>query len=211
MERPFVLGWRTKLDENGDNLTTKREQPAGPAQNVADIQYSLKRILEYPSFRSSQQLSAFLSYVVNEEIAGRGALIKAYSVAVDALGRPESFDPSHDPVIRVIATRLRKALDAFYAEAGAKVPIRIKLVRGSYRPVFLPIAPKRLPSEEAPEARSAARLLQQRQLRRYRIIISVLLILLTLLFTYLIWHVDYHMRVHPTETLIPFDMLPGPE
>jgi len=57
-------------------------------------------------------------------------------VAVDALGRPESFDPSADPVIRVVANRLRKALDSFYEERSATVPVHIMLVRGSYRPSF---------------------------------------------------------------------------
>ena len=57
-------------------------------------------------------------------------------MAVDALGRPESFDPSADPVIRVVANRLRKALDSFYEERSATVPVHIMLVRGSYRPSF---------------------------------------------------------------------------
>lgn len=122
-----------------DNQALRMHAPAGPDVNSADILFTLERILEAQTFRSSPQLSSFLHYVVTEELAGHGALIKAYSVAVDALGRPASFDPSKDPVIRVIANRLRKALDAAYGEGGADLPVHIRLVKGSYRPRFEPL------------------------------------------------------------------------
>jgi hypothetical protein len=119
-------------------LSSQHNFPVESGEDVADIFISLDKILNHPAFKSSPQLSSFLYYVVSEEIAGRGEKIKAYTVAVDALGRPESFDPSSDPVIRVVANRLRKALDRFYSDMGDTVPIRIKLVKGSYRPVFVP-------------------------------------------------------------------------
>ena len=154
--------------------------------------YSLNRILEQPPFKTSPQLTAFLVYVVNEELDGRGELIKAYSVAVDALGRPDSFDPSSDPVIRVIATRLRKALDTFYDKPDPGVPYRIRLVRGSYRPVFSPAPPATLPKTvQAHPAPAAQTLLATNQRRRYHLIISGLLVLLVVLITYIVWDLEH--------------------
>lgn len=147
------------------------------------------------------QLPAFLNYVVKEELAGRGNKIKAYTVAVDALGRPDSFDPSTDPVIRVIANRLRKALDNAYARDDVEVPVRIELIRGSYRPVFHRVAPP----EREPAGRKAARPVSEmaqpaplRPSRRYVLIISLLSILLALALGYITWHLFNHEHYDAT-------------
>jgi len=164
--------------------------------------------------RSSPQLSAFLSYVVSEELAGRGAFIKAYSVAVDALGRPDSFDPSKDPVIRVMATRLRKALVAFYDEAPEDVPTKIMLVRGSYRPVFSPYEPQAQAQEQvdttdaapvdmastSPEPTAA---LPPHKLRRFHLIIALLVVLLLAATAYIAWDILVYMS--GTDNLSIFD------
>lgn len=164
------------------------DQPALPRADVDDILYSLRRMLSDPSFKASPQISAFLFYVVNEEIAGRGELIKAYSVAVDALGRPDSFDPSQNTAIRVLATRLRKALADFYEDA-VDVPVRISLVRGSYRPQFAPNPPVLARANfSAPPAASPASTPVLQQVRRYHLIITVLMTLLILAITFIIWN-----------------------
>lgn len=97
---------------------------------------ALQKILETEAFRTAPQLQKFLRYVVEEELAGRGDQLKAYNIAVDALGRPESFDAQKDPVVRVQAGRLRKLLATYYAGDGANEPLRIELPKGSYRPRF---------------------------------------------------------------------------
>lgn len=98
---------------------------------------ALKNVLESDGFQAAPQLQRFLKYVVDEELAGRGDQLKAYNIAVDALGRPESFDAQSDPVVRVQAGRLRKLLAAYYAGEGADEPVRIELPKGSYRPRFV--------------------------------------------------------------------------
>ena len=45
---------------------------------------------------------------------GNKSRIKAYTVAVDALGKPDTFDPQNDPVVRVLAGRLRSSLSGYY-------------------------------------------------------------------------------------------------
>jgi len=130
------------------------------------------------------QLSAFLNYVVREELAGRGNKIKAYTVAVDALGRPETFDASSDPVIRVVANRLRHALNRFNAEPAVDLPVRIKLVKGSYRPVFT-TGDVEVEAADTDEVLIAPN--PSSRTRRCRQIITVLSILLVLALTYMVW------------------------
>ena len=136
------------LGASVDKQALRISEPVRPDRNSADILLSLDTILETPTFRSSPQLSSFLLHVVREELAGRGDLIKAYTVAVDGLGRPESFDPSKDPSIRVLATRLRRTLNTVYERGDLDVSVRIRLIKGSYRPRFEPFQPTRAPPEE---------------------------------------------------------------
>jgi len=80
-------------------------------------------------------MSAFLSYVVTQTLNGNGNRIKAYTIGVDALGKPGSFDAQDDPSVRVLALRLRRALSSIYdSEQPSEVVIEIRL--GSYVPDF---------------------------------------------------------------------------
>ena len=65
------------------------------------------RVLGSEEFRASPNLTAFLRFIVERTLEGREDTIKAYTVATEVLGRPESFDPQVDPIVRVEATRLQ--------------------------------------------------------------------------------------------------------
>lgn len=94
------------------------------------------RIIGSATFRSAPQLASFLSYIVKATLLGRQHEIKGYTIAVEALGRPDDFDPVSDPIVRVEAGRLRRAIDSYYAGEGAHDPVRIMVERGSYVPRF---------------------------------------------------------------------------
>lgn len=113
-----------------------------------EVLSSLQPVLESPSFASSQQLRSFLTYVVTQKLDGNEDRLKAYTIAVDALNKPESFDSQIDPTVRVLAGKLRKALSAYYAETQANEPVKFHMPKGSYRPEFLPNLPS---SSKAPE------------------------------------------------------------
>lgn len=93
-------------------------------------------VLAGRALEKSPQLRAMLKYVVNETLAGRASAIKAYSIAVDVLGRDEDFDPGTDTIVRVQAGRLRAALDEYYEDEGRARPVRITLPKGTYVPRF---------------------------------------------------------------------------
>ena len=109
----------------------------------ADIGAVMERIVASPGFSKSSQLSNFLRFVVEETLAGRTDRIKAYTIAVDALGRDPSFDPQTDPIVRVEAGRLRRALEHYYENGGRNDPFIIELPLGSYVPVFRANSPPR--------------------------------------------------------------------
>jgi len=111
--------------------------------DVLDAREALGRIQTAGLLSSSPKLEAFLHYVVVEEMEGRGEGISAYSIAVNALDRPDSFDPQSDPVVRVFAGRLRTVLTDYYDGPGKADPVRISIPKGSYRPEFTRLQPAR--------------------------------------------------------------------
>lgn len=117
----------------------RAEGTNGPGECAPEaVRRALSHVLESDELRSSPQLSNILRYVVEATLDGRREAIKGYTIAVEALGRDSSFDPQADPIVRVEATRLRRALERYYAGAGARDEIEIAIPRGSYVPQFVP-------------------------------------------------------------------------
>jgi tetratricopeptide (TPR) repeat protein len=100
------------------------------------IRAGLARILASDAFRAAPQLSAFLGFIVERAVEGRGSELKGYTIAVEAFGRSADFDPQTDPIVRVEAGRLRRALAQYYAGEGAGDPLRITMPVGAYVPAF---------------------------------------------------------------------------
>ena len=101
------------------------------------------------AFRGSPQLVAFLRYVVEATLRGEQDRIKGYTIAVEALGRADDFDPQTDPIVRVEAMRLRRALNRYYANGGKHDPVVIDLPLGSYVPVFRRVRARCRPARPA--------------------------------------------------------------
>jgi PAS domain S-box-containing protein len=108
----------------------------GDGPTGAEIRVALEQILSSGSFRTSPQLCAFLRFVVGATLRGESARLKGYTIAVSALRRPDDFDAATDPIVRVEAGRLRRALRQYYAGPGASDRIVIDLPRGGYIPTF---------------------------------------------------------------------------
>jgi serine/threonine-protein kinase len=99
----------------------------------------LNRILASKAFRQADRLKRFLTFVVEETLAGRGERLKEFVVGVEVFGKDNSFDPRNDPIVRVQARRLRSQLAAYYREEGADDDLMIELPKGGYAPVFRPL------------------------------------------------------------------------
>jgi hypothetical protein len=107
-----------------------------PLPSERDITAALERVLKANGFVRSERLKAFLNYIVAQALAGRQDRIKGYAVAVEALGHSEDHDPQTDPTVRVLACRMRQALELYYSGQGAGDPVRIEVPKGGYVPLF---------------------------------------------------------------------------
>jgi adenylate cyclase len=101
------------------------------------IRSELHRVLQSPQFDASERNRRFLRYVIEEALAGRAGRIKAYNIATEVFGRDVNFDPQLDPVVRMEARRLRRALERFYLIDGRASTVRIAMPKGRYVPEFL--------------------------------------------------------------------------
>lgn len=108
-----------------------RQMPGG-----TEVAAALSRVLASRAFDRAGRSSAFLRFVVEEALAGRGGRLKGFTIAVEVFGRTEDFDAQTDPLVRVEAGRLRRRLVEYYHQEGRADPILIELSRGGYLPSF---------------------------------------------------------------------------
>lgn len=109
-----------------------------PAQDLKlSILEELHRACDAGLEGASDRQRNLLSYLVTEELEGRGERLKAYSIATEVLGRPDDFDPQQDSIVRVEIGRLRQALERYYLMDGKNASVVISIPKGQYRPVFM--------------------------------------------------------------------------
>jgi len=114
------------------------------------VQTQADRILQSKVFRTSGVLRHLLAYLVERCLAGEGDSLKEYSIGIDALGKPESFDPRQESVVRMHTARLRQKLTEYYRTEGSEDPILLDLPKGGFKVTFE--VRKSIPEVAAPVA-----------------------------------------------------------
>ena len=102
--------------------------------NAAAVRAQVERMTASTVFRNSPQLATFLWFIVEAQLRGKGERLKGYTIGVEVLRRDTNFDPQVDPIVRVEATRLRRAIERYYVGPGVSDTIMISLPRGGYVP-----------------------------------------------------------------------------
>jgi Tol biopolymer transport system component len=100
------------------------------------IRSHVREVLASDAFSSSPKLSRFLEFTVERALAGASDALKEYSLGVEIYGRPPTYDPRTDPIVRVEARRLRSKLCEFYENRITFAPVQIEYPKGHYVPVF---------------------------------------------------------------------------
>jgi hypothetical protein len=103
----------------------------------------LNAVLAAPAFTRSPRLSRLLTYLCTKYFAGEADQIKEYSIGVEVLDRPSSFDPANDAGARVEVHRLRRRLQQYYETDGASRKLRLVIPIGHYVPAFISNVPER--------------------------------------------------------------------
>jgi hypothetical protein len=101
----------------------------------------LAAVLSSAAFVRSPRMASLLTYLCSKYFAHESDGLKEYSIAVEVLGRPASFDPATDASARVEVHRLRRKLREYYEGEGASDTVQITIPSGSYTPVFNHVEP----------------------------------------------------------------------
>src|SRR5262245_29912949 len=102
----------------------------------ADVRQTLETILKSKHFVNAHKRKKFLQLICDYYLEGRAQELNEYTLAYDVFGRENGYNPSSDPIVRVVAHEIRKKLDAYYQTEGAKDAIRLEIPAGSYQPIF---------------------------------------------------------------------------
>jgi len=106
------------------------------------IRAQLDRILSSPEFHATDKMRDFLRFVVEEKLAGRSHQLKGYTIATRVFGRDDDFNASLDPIVRIQAGRLRRAIERYYLVGGVRDPILVTIPKGRYIPQFATHEPR---------------------------------------------------------------------
>ena len=101
-----------------------------------EVAQQLDRLLESEMFKASKRSRTFLSYVVNQRVAGQVDNLREKVIGVEAFGRSSGYDTTDDPVVRVTAGEVRKRLAQYYQDPARAGELRFELLPGSYVPEF---------------------------------------------------------------------------
>jgi len=104
----------------------------------------------------SSNLARMLTFVCEKHFLGLDDQATEYSIATEALGRRDDFDPQTDTIVRVTAHSLRKRLQEIYQTEGVNRPVQILIPLGHYMPSFVHIGTdSALDAQDAPAPASS--------------------------------------------------------
>src|SRR5262249_41251466 len=96
-------------------------------------QAEIERILESETFHSSVVLRRLLKFLADKAFSGQADQLNEYSIGVDALGKPSSYDPRQDAIVRLHVGRIRQKLGEYYRNEGKDNPVVIELPKGRFK------------------------------------------------------------------------------
>jgi hypothetical protein len=81
-------------------------------------------------------LKRILRYVVDRSQKPDSPSLTEYAIATEAIGRPSSFDPQQDPIVRVSMKSIRQRLESYFETEGRSESLRLAISKGRYRACF---------------------------------------------------------------------------
>ncbi len=127
--------WNARFDMISGNMERTGPPPEESPSNE-ERRRQVERVLGSVTFSNAPGLKSFLQFVVSLAAGGRGEEISEYAIATQLFGRPPSFDPASDTIVRTQAYRLRLKLKEYYEQEGKNDRITIDVPKGHYVPLF---------------------------------------------------------------------------
>jgi hypothetical protein len=98
----------------------------------------LERISGSGPFQKSKRLRDLLLFLGERSLQDPYCTLREQEIGVEVFGRPPDYDTSHDTLVRVHVSQLRKKLHEYFLAEGRNELMVIEIPKGSYVPVFRP-------------------------------------------------------------------------
>ena len=113
-------------------------EACSPPQETTEHKLAALAAIEASStFQRHDQLRAFLRFVCEYEMGGRGDQLHEYLIGVEVLGQKPGYSTTENSVVRNRAHSLRRKLAEYYATEGSGARLRIDIPKGSYCPRYI--------------------------------------------------------------------------
>lgn len=96
----------------------------------------IDRLLRSNLFAASTTHRRLLEYLAEKSLSGEADHLKEYTIGIEAFGKPESYDPRADSIVRQQVGRLRQKLIEYYQAEGNTDPVAVTLPKGRFRLAF---------------------------------------------------------------------------
>jgi hypothetical protein len=127
---------------------SNHSKPAAEPASIFEKRDELRRVLQSQHFANAPKKSRFLEFVAEQTLLGNGEKLNELLIGMEVYDRGGDFNPQQDPIVRVQAHEIRRALKNYYEQDGRTNPWRIDLPAGHYVPTFSKVTSP----EEAPQA-----------------------------------------------------------
>jgi hypothetical protein len=99
-------------------------------------QLQVQRIVSSKTFKTSEVHRNLLTYLSEKSLSGEAQNLKEYTVGLDVFGKPSTYDPRQESVVRMHVGRLRQKLTEYYRTEGAEEPVVVDLPKGAFALTF---------------------------------------------------------------------------
>lgn len=107
-----------------------------------EIQAQINRLVQSKAFEASDVHRKLLQYLAEKCITGDADRLKEYTIGIEAFGKPPTYDPKHDSIVRLQAGRLRQKLAIYYQTEANGDPVVVSLPKGAFKLNFELVAAK---------------------------------------------------------------------
>jgi hypothetical protein len=109
-----------------------------PELDLNENQVQVQRIVSSKTFKTSEVHRNLMAYLAEKSLLGEAQNLKEYTVGLDVFGKPSTYDPRQESVVRMHVGRLRQKLTEYYRTEGVEDPVLVDLPKGGFALTFAP-------------------------------------------------------------------------
>src|SRR6202041_1276054 len=102
--------------------------------------FPTRRSSDLKTFETSEVHRKLLQYLAEKSLNGEADRLKEYTIGLEAFGKPPTYDPKHDSIVRLQVGRLRQKLATYYQSEAAGDRVVVNLPKGAFKLNFEPAA-----------------------------------------------------------------------